>query len=230
MFWSSFRVPLDGGDGPLNILPVHQIQQMSFSTGSGSVFARLLVNLPNLVDVSLSMPADSVHVGPPTPIFPPTMHRAIRTLPVSGQGNNRIGLGILNFVSTPSIMDLELSSFSAWRSPVVSLLLERSGRHPHKSVLRDIRLRATKLLAVLRTVPTLESLVFVKLSATVELGAIMTAPTPCTIPILYALSHWPARETVHRPFTGSCHFTLVLWLETWNRVTNSSDSARWSFI
>ncbi|KAJ7677726.1 hypothetical protein DFH06DRAFT_559366 [Mycena polygramma] len=141
-------------------LPALPWGQLTCVSAPDAFTVPLLARAPQLRGIIICMGHSAEQPVLPQPSFLPAHCEYMRTIVLSGErSQNRALMKILLHIVTPQLTELFLVDCAAWDAASIPTILQRSGCHLKTLLLQDTRVRAGELVALLPSLPTVETLV-----------------------------------------------------------------------
>ncbi|KAJ7689337.1 hypothetical protein B0H17DRAFT_1135143 [Mycena rosella] len=171
------------------VLPFRQIRRVEFVANSPLYGDTLLVMFPNADHLSFSLEFASA-ADPQSHMVPKLHHKAKKISIFGGRATRKKNnmMNILRSLITPNLLELHVIECGFWDAPDVLSFLTRSACPLQTLVLRNTRIRAGELLALLRAAPSIQDLTLTDVLPNSITDLVITALTPGSDVVLPALA------------------------------------------
>jgi hypothetical protein len=148
---------LHGLEEDIPRLPWRQLQRIFVLDNIGDPFlCRVLAMTPGLRDITVNNNLDHYIANPTNLELHLPSSPELRKIVILGRNST---MKVLNHMNAPGLKEIILIDCYVWDSPSITSLVHRSGCYPEKLVLQNTRVRSGELLALLRMLPALHTLV-----------------------------------------------------------------------
>ncbi|KAJ7131380.1 hypothetical protein C8R44DRAFT_850121 [Mycena epipterygia] len=167
-----------GVSGIIPPLPWHQFRRAFLLNVDADVHCgKLLGRMTNLREVTINNSVNNRIPQPPS--ITPSPLLEMQKIVLFGFGDRpQVAMTVLNHINAPELKRVFLIHCPVWHSPSILSLVQRSGCHLQKLVLQDTGVRAPDLLALLRIIPTLDTLVMIQSIPNAVTNGLVEALTP----------------------------------------------------
>ncbi|KAJ7689340.1 hypothetical protein B0H17DRAFT_1135146 [Mycena rosella] len=164
--------------GCIPVIRFHQTGTVGFTWSDpplcGDILPVMFPNAENLI-FSPVFAFLSFH-NPSHPV--PKLHRTARKIAIFGGDSKEYDMMILHRLTTPNLRKLHVIDCAVWDAPSITSFFARSACPLQTLVLRNTRMRAGELLALLRAGPSIQVLILADLLSNSIINLVITALAP----------------------------------------------------